>query len=128
MFLSGATPGQIATSVWAATTRSLTKMGALTAGGALNQTVATSATATIQPALNVIADITLVVSQPAGGAGNVSVIVNDGTNNFTVATVAPGATTSFQFQAIQNSMFIKITNGNNTNATNYAYTQKQWAI
>jgi len=124
MYLGGLT----ATQVWATTPRSLTKMGALTAGGALNQSLAGAATVSLQPATSVIADMTIAITTNAAAASGTQIILNDGTNQFVIQTVAANATGYIVLHGIQNSTFVQLKNLDATHAATYAYTQKQWAV
>lgn len=121
MIISGLTAANISSTVWAQAVRSLTNSGYETIVTAANQSLAIASQFNFQPPAGKVIWLTLGITQPAGGAGNATIELFDGTNVFVLATAAPGASAFVQSVLCTPSVFARINNQNNTNATKYAY-------
>lgn len=108
----------VASNVWQNTTRTLTGMGGgpLTFPSVTYTSIAATVTVVIQPVPT--AGVIYEVCGKSGAATALSVILSDNSNNITIANIAAGGQAG-QMVVVSNTCFLKIFNGDNTNAAFY---------
>lgn len=114
--------GQVATSVWNNTTRTLTEqyLATLAKSNAVNQTIATTVTVSLNPAGAVARRVSagMITPNTAGAAGQLG--INDGVQTFVQTAIGQNASGCIFAPVTDSALFVAIAN-NGTQTNHYSY-------